>query len=147
MDSSDEYFEIPCYHSKQASTSSTLPGHVAEADAPRYKWSWAEKQGMSKNQVNSLISVRAKDDSMEPQIRAGDLLVVRSDLKQIQNGAVYAIEQDGVQRIKRLYKHDDLLLLVSDKPQVEIGPELVRRAKMNAVKIIGLIWTQSGAVR
>ena len=37
--------------------------------------------------------------------------------------------------MKRLYKHKDVLLIVSDHPDITVGPTVVRKNEMNRVRV------------
>jgi len=53
---------------------------------------------------NCLALISAKGDSMEPTIRAGDLLLIDTGVNQVEDDAIYIIVLDGHLMVKRLQR-------------------------------------------
>ncbi len=63
-------------------------------------------------------------DSMRPTIFDGDVALVNTADKRIQNSRVYAVMVDGEVRVKRLYKTlDGKVRVVSDNPDKSQYPD------------------------
>lgn len=86
------------------------------------KNAWTQKRGNEK-----IICLLAEGDSMKPTIKSGSLLVLDlEDIKEIQNGKIYAIElpDEGV-TIKKVYKRNDHLMLFADNREDPNYPKCI----------------------
>jgi repressor LexA len=61
------------------------------------------------------FALRCKGDSMEPTFEAGDLVLIRQQ-SEVQPGQIAAIGVNGEATLKRLYKHENGVVLVADNP-------------------------------
>lgn len=144
-DMDDEFFVVP-YYKRMFAAGTGASDSSGDTEKLRFRWSWAEREGLSRDQVSMLLAVRAKGSSMEPQINDGETLIVRGDLTEVVNGRIYAIDFEDQQRVKRLYRHGDILLLVSDNPDREHGPDVLTKNDINRCRVIGQVWNRSGRV-
>ncbi|GAI34969.1 unnamed protein product, partial [marine sediment metagenome] len=74
-----------------------------------------------------IICLLAEGDSMKPTIKSGSLLIINlEDIKEIQNGKIYAIElpDEGV-TIKKVYKHYNHLILFADNREDPNYPKCI----------------------
>lgn len=90
---------------------------------------------------NNLILISAIGDSMEPSLRAGDLLLIDRSVESVRQDAIYAIAQDGELRIKRIQRlFDGSLIIKSDNPQY--GPENLTVEQAERMRIVGrVVWS------
>lgn len=87
---------------------------------------------------SSLICFPAKGDSMEPVIPDGATIGIDSFNKRIIDGKVYAIEQDGLKRLKCLYRRPSGKILIRSYNRDEYEDEI---AAEDQVIIIGrMFW-------
>ncbi len=75
-----------------------------------FKRSWI--QGLGK--ADALVLIEITGDSMEPNIRSGDTVMIDQSQKDIVAGGIYAVGIDDVIMIKRLEKRPGQLALISD---------------------------------
>jgi len=90
---------------------------------------------------NSLVLISAIGDSMEPTLRAGDLLLVDRSSSGVKQDAIYAFATNGELRVKRMQlKMDGSLIVKSDNPQYEAETLTVDQAA--SLRIVGrVVWS------
>lgn len=110
---------------------------VVDHLAFRAEWVRTELGTSPKN----LILISAIGDSMEPSLRAGDLLLIDRSVESVKQDAVYAIAQDGELRIKRIQRlFDGSLIIKSDNPSYE--PENLTAGQAERIRIVGrVVWS------
>lgn len=88
-----------------------------------------------------LVLVSAIGDSMEPTLRAGDLLLIDRNSEGVKQDAVYAFATNGELRVKRMQlKIDGSVVVKSDNPQYEA--ELLTSEQASALRIVGrVVWS------
>ncbi|CDG19964.1 Repressor protein CI [Xenorhabdus poinarii G6] len=87
---------------------------------------------------STILCFPAKGDSMDPVIPDGATVAIDIANKGISDGKVYAIEQDGLKRIRCLYRKPGGKLLIRSYNRNEYEDEI---ADESSVKIIGkLFW-------
>lgn len=143
-----KFFEVPFIRSNPVSQGS---GAVNEPsityETLSFSYSWANRVGLTQAQIDCLIVVPGKGDSMDPEIKDGEAVLTRTDLTEVENGKVYAFtDPDGLDKLKRLYLHGDVLLAVSDNPNKQNGPEIYKGATLKRVKIIGQAQLKTGRI-
>ncbi|MDC9591439.1 helix-turn-helix transcriptional regulator [Xenorhabdus sp. XENO-10] len=89
---------------------------------------------------SSVLCFPAKGNSMEPMIPDGTTVAVDINNKRIIDGAVYAIEQDGLKRLKVLYRRPAGKILIRSYNRDEYEDEIADEEKMN---IIGKVFWYS----
>ncbi|CDM88209.1 Putative phage repressor CI [Xenorhabdus bovienii] len=87
---------------------------------------------------STILCFPAKGDSMEPVIPDGTAIAIDISNKKIIDGKVYAIEQDGLKRLKCLYRRPKGKLLIRSYNRDEYEDEV---ADEDQVSIIGkMFW-------
>ena len=77
--------------------------------------------------------------SMEPEIRDGDTVLIDQSQQDILAGAIYAVGIEDTIMVKRLEKHPQTLVLLSDN--TAYAPIYLKKQDMNSFRIIGkVIW-------
>ncbi len=100
-----------------------------------FRSDWLIKKGNHENMV--LIDIFG--NSMEPELKDGDTVLIDMEQREILAGAIYAVGLDDTIMVKRLEKRPDKLVLVSDNKNY--NPIYFHRHEMNSVRIIGkVIW-------
>ena len=96
---------------------------------------WLSKKGKSEDMV--LMDIIG--NSMEPELKEGDTVLIDQSQKAVLAGAIYAVGLDDTIVVKRLEKRPKELVLFSEnKSYPPIG---FRGEEMNSVRIIGkVIW-------
>lgn len=78
-------------------------------------------------------------NSMEPELKDGDTILIDESQKDILAGAIYAVGVDDTIMVKRLEKHPNKLVLISDNKDYE--PVYLSPEDITNVRIIGkVIW-------
>ena len=78
-------------------------------------------------------------NSMEPELKDGDTVLVDQSQKEILAGAIYAIGIDDTVMVKRIEKLPDKLVLISENGHY--APTHLHGEEINNVRILGkVIW-------
>ena len=103
----------------------------------REEWVRTELSANPKN----LVLISAIGDSMEPTLRAGDLLLVDRSSEGVTQDAIYAFATNGDLRVKRMQlKIDGSIVTKSDNLQYEAETLLVDQ--VGSLRIIGrVVWS------
>jgi phage repressor protein C with HTH and peptisase S24 domain len=90
---------------------------------------------------NNLVLISAIGDSMEPTLRAGDLLLVDRSAAGVVQDAIYAFATNSELRVKRMQlKIDGSVVVRSDNPQYEA--ELLSPDQVASLRIVGrVVWS------
>lgn len=110
---------------------------VVDHLAFREEWVRTELGANPKN----LLLISAIGDSMEPDLRAGDLLLVDRSYTTVNHDAVYAFSTNGELRVKRMQlKIDGTLVVRSANAQYE--PEYLTPQQAEHLRIVGrVVWS------
>lgn len=96
---------------------------------------WLDIKGAAKQMV--LMDVFG--NSMTPEIKDGDTVLIDQSRKDIFAGAIYAVGIDDTIMVKRIEKHPGRLVLLSDNK--EYAPIFLNENEIDSVRIIGkVIW-------
>ncbi len=78
-------------------------------------------------------------NSMEPELKDGDTVLVDQSQKAILAGAIYAVGIDDTVMVKRLEKHPNKLVLRSDNESY--APIFLQGDEIETVRVIGkVLW-------
>lgn len=110
---------------------------VVDHLAFREEWVRTELSANPKN----LVLISAIGDSMEPTLRAGDLLLIDRSGDGVKQDAIYAFATNGELRVKRMQlKMDGSVVVKSDNQQYE--PETLTSDQAAALHIVGrVVWS------
>ena len=96
---------------------------------------WVRKKGIP----SKMVLMDIFGNSMEPELKDGDTVLVDQSQKAILAGAVYAVGIDDTVMVKRLEKHPNKLVLRSDNNAY--SPVFLQGDEIDTVRIIGkVIW-------
>ncbi len=96
---------------------------------------WLRKKGHPKNMV--LMDIVG--NSMEPELKDGDTVLVDRAKNEILAGAIYAVGVEDTVLIKRVEKLPDKLVLISDNEKYP--PTYITGDDINRVRVLGkIIW-------
>lgn len=116
-----DYVRIPCVElkvragDKGFSTKPLLP--TTSFIAFRYDW-LASHNYMSEK----LLAIECNDDGMQPTISKGDLVVINIADSGLVDGQVYAVNYEGHQRIRRMFRDAGSWWLQCDNPDSQRFP-------------------------
>lgn len=110
---------------------------VVDHLAFREQWVRTELSANPKN----LVLISAIGDSMEPTLRAGDLLLIDRSTAGVKQDAIYAFAINGELRVKRMQlKIDGSVMVKSDNPQYDA--EFLTSEQIAALRIVGrVVWS------
>jgi len=130
-----EYKYIPkvkarlCAGDGSFETNDGLTGHIA------FQLEWLRKKGLP----DQMVLVDIFGNSMAPELKSGDTVLIDRSQIDIIAGAIYAVGIDDTVMVKRLEKRPRKLVLRSDNPDYD--PIILNTSEMNAVRIIGkMVW-------
>ena len=93
----------------------------------------------AKGNINKIVLMDIFGNSMEPELKDGDTVLIDESQKDILAGALYAVGIDDTIMVKRLEKHPNKLVLHSDNK--DYSPIYLQGDEINSVRIIGkIIW-------
>ena len=100
-----------------------------------FRKDWLSRKGSAGNMV--LMDIFG--NSMSPELKDGDTVLVDESQKAIIAGALYAVGIEDTVMVKRLEKHPNKLVLQSDNK--DYTPIFLREEEMDMARIIGkVIW-------
>ena len=100
-----------------------------------FKEDWLKSRGSS----GKMVLMDIFGNSMEPELKDGDTVLVDQSQKDIMAGAIYAVGIDDTVMVKRLEKHPNKLVLLSDNK--EYAPIYLQGEDMDTFRLIGkVIW-------
>jgi len=110
---------------------------VVDHLAFREEWVRTELGANPKN----LVLISAIGDSMEPTLRAGDLLLIDRSTAGVKQDAIYAFATNNELRVKRMQlRMDGSVVVKSDNPQYD--PETLSADIASALHIVGrVVWS------
>jgi phage repressor protein C with HTH and peptisase S24 domain len=90
---------------------------------------------------SSLVLISAVGDSMEPTLRAHDLLLIDRSVLSVKQDAIYAFAVDGELRVKRIQRLFDGSLIIKSDNQ-EYATETLTPQQAETINIIGrVVWS------
>jgi phage repressor protein C with HTH and peptisase S24 domain len=93
----------------------------------------------TKGNINQMVLMNIFGNSMEPELKDGDTILIDESQKDILAGAVYAIGVEDTILVKRLEKHPNKLVLISDNK--DYSPVYLNENEIGNIRIIGkVIW-------
>ena len=93
----------------------------------------------TKGNMGKMVLMDIFGNSMEPELKDGDTILIDESQKDVLAGAVYAVGVDDTIMVKRLEKHPNKLVLISDNRDYD--PIFLREGDINNIRIIGkVIW-------
>jgi phage repressor protein C with HTH and peptisase S24 domain len=93
----------------------------------------------TKGSINKMVLMDIFGNSMEPAMKDGDTILIDESQKDILAGAIYAVGVDDTIMVKRLEKHPNKLVLLSDNK--DYSPIYIHGSEIDSVRIIGKgIW-------
>lgn len=100
-----------------------------------FRKDWLSKKGT----INKMVLMDIFGNSMEPEMKDGDTILIDESQKNVLAGAIYAVGVDDTIMVKRLEKHPNKLVLLSDNR--DYHPIYLQGNEINSVRIIGkVVW-------
>ena len=107
-------------------------------DALAFRREWLYRLGVS---PSNACLVKVRGESMQPTLHDGDLVLIDQSKTKIRSGRIYAFNDGGHSKVKRLdCLEDHTLIIRSDNPQFPLDTRKGEDA--NALKVIGeVVWS------
>lgn len=100
-----------------------------------FRKDWLDTKGT----INKMVLMDIFGNSMEPEMKDGDTILIDESQRDVLAGAIYAVGVDDTIMVKRLEKHPNKLVLLSDNK--DYSPIYLQGSEINSVRIIGkVIW-------
>ncbi len=100
-----------------------------------FRSDWLNQKGVP----GKMVLMDIFGDSMEPELKDGDTVLIDESQGNIIAGAVYAVGVDDTIMVKRVEKHPNKLVLLSTNR--DYSPVYLRNDDVNTIRIIGkVIW-------
>lgn len=100
-----------------------------------FQTEWLNRKG----NMGKMVLMDIFGHSMEPELKDGDTVLVDQSQKEILAGAIYAVGIDDTVMVKRLEKHPNKLVLLSDNK--DYSPIFLQGEEIETARIIGkVIW-------
>jgi len=130
-----EYISVPHVKARL----SAGPGSFEVDETVRDYWMSRTDWLNHKGPASCMILIDIYGNSMEPELKHGDAVMIDTSQKDIQPGAITAVGIDDAIMVKRIEKHPGKLVLRSDNKDYEsiyLGPE-----EMGSFRVIGkVVW-------
>ncbi|MBW2607625.1 MAG: helix-turn-helix domain-containing protein [Deltaproteobacteria bacterium] len=100
-----------------------------------FRTDWLKSKGVT----SDMILIDVYGNSMEPELKDGDTVLIDTSRKEILAGSIYAVGIDDTIMVKRIEKHPGKLVLMSDNKDYETI--YLSISEMDSVRIIGkIVW-------
>ncbi|MBU8849015.1 MAG: helix-turn-helix domain-containing protein [Desulfobacterales bacterium] len=131
-----EFKYIPKVAARLSAGTGSFDSEDNVTDYLSFQTKWLAGKGSAGN----MVAMEVFGQSMEPVIKEGDTVLIDQSQKNILAGAIYAVGVEDTILVKRLEKHPNKLVLVSDNKDYE--PIYLKREETDKVRIIGkIIWS------
>ncbi len=133
----DEAFKyIPKVRARLSAGGGSFDNAADIIDTLCFKSEWIFNKGDS----NHMVAMEVFGNSMEPELREGDTVLIDQSQVDIIAGAIYAVGVEDTILVKRIEKHPNKLVLCSDNR--DYSPIYLQKDEIGFVKIIGkVIWS------
>jgi phage repressor protein C with HTH and peptisase S24 domain len=131
----DAFVQIPKVRARLSAGGGSFETEPEIEDFYSFRRDWLSKKGQPKNMV--LMDIFG--NSMEPELKDGDTVLIDQSQKSVLSGAIYAVGLADTIAVKRLEQRSKELILLSENqryPMIRFKDE-----EMNSIRIIGkVIW-------
>lgn len=120
--------------------------HGIEINGRRVRYGKSSLRAAGVDPANAACA-KASGNSMEPLIQDGSLVGIDRGKTQIVDGEIYAIDHDGMLRVKFLYQLPKGALRLRSFNSDEHPDEILSAEEARGVKVLGWVWTWSPPIR
>nr|WP_241664593.1 helix-turn-helix transcriptional regulator [Ningiella ruwaisensis] len=135
---SDNEVEVPYYMEVELAAGSGFDA-MTEVKGPtlRFNKGFLRRKGVA---IENAACVKVSGNSMEPRLNSGDVVAIDRGNTKIVDGDTYAINHDGLLRIKRLYLLPGGGLRINSFNSEEYPDENLSAKERELVKVIGRVF-------
>ena len=102
-------------------------------------WMFSTEWLKCKGAASHMVLIDIYGNSMEPELKDGDTVLIDTSRNNILAGSIYAVGIDDTIMVKRIEKHPGKLVLISDNK--DYAPVYLGGGEMESVRIIGkVVW-------
>lgn len=141
----DDEVEVPFYKEVEFAAGSGAE-HGLEINGRRVRYGRSSLRAAGVDPHNAACG-KATGNSMEPLIQDGSLVGIDRGKTQILDGEIYALDQDGMLRVKFVYRLPGGGLRLRSFNQDEHPDETYSAEDARSIKILGWVWTWSPPIR
>ncbi|NLD37582.1 MAG: transcriptional regulator [Desulfatiglans sp.] len=131
----DKFVEVPKVVARLSAGHGSFETEPEHKEFYSFRKDWLSKKGNAKEMV--LMDIVG--NSMEPELKEGDTVLIDQSQKAILAGAIYAAGLEDTIMVKRVEKRPNKLVLISENSNYQ--DIVFEGEEMNSVRIIGkVIW-------
>ncbi|HPE37284.1 MAG TPA: S24 family peptidase, partial [Spirochaetales bacterium] len=131
----EDFFQVPKVAARLSAGGGSFEVEARVRDYYAFKRDWLARKGAPERMVLMDVS----GNSMEPEIKEGDTVLVDQSQQGVMAGSIYAVGVEDTVMVKRLEKRPGALVLVSENPDYD--PVLLRGDELANVRLIGkVVW-------
>jgi phage repressor protein C with HTH and peptisase S24 domain len=132
----NDFKQIPKVAARLSAGTGSFDCEAQVAEYLAFPCAWLSKKGSAA----SMVAMEVFGRSMEPVISEGDTVLIDQSQTQILAGAIYAVGVEDTILVKRLERHPDKLVLVSENK--DFSPIFLSKDACDKVRILGkVIWS------
>lgn len=130
-----DFFPVPKVQARLCAGAGSFEAGSRIEDHYSFKTAWLRSKGFK----DRMVLMDVFGNSMAPEIKDGDTVLIDQSQTDIFAGTVYAVGVEDTIMIKRIEKHPRKLVLLSDNK--EYAPIFLSDEEMDRVRIIGkVLW-------
>jgi phage repressor protein C with HTH and peptisase S24 domain len=130
-----EYKSAPYVKARLCAGDGSFEVNETIRDYWMFRADWLNRKGS----VSHMILIDIYGNSMEPELKHGDTVMIDTSQKDILAGSIYAVGIDDAIMVKRIEKHPGKIVLRSDNKDYE--PVYLNRNDMDSFRMIGkVVW-------
>ncbi|THB68122.1 MAG: helix-turn-helix transcriptional regulator [Desulfovibrio sp.] len=134
-DLGEEFKKVPKVQARLCAGGGSFEVEGNITDYYAFRWDWLNRRG----NPDSMVLMDVMGNSMEPEIKEGDTLLIDQSQQDVFAGSIYAVGVEDTVLVKRVEKRPGALALISDN--VEYSDLILAGDELETVRIIGkLVW-------
>lgn len=139
----DEFVLVPRYNVTGSCGGGALVENEEVVDYLSFRREWIKNS--LRIGEKSLAVINVKGDSMEPRLRDGDVVLLDTSTKHVEDNAIYALQFNGGLSIKRVQRFmSGALEIISDNKTYKT--EMIPPEQANSVRVVGRVVWAGGKV-
>lgn len=130
-----EFVEIPKVKARLCAGGGSFEADAGVEGYYSFQPSWINKKGTT----SQMVLMDIFGNSMAPEMKDGDTVLIDQAQKDILSGAIFAVGVEDTIMVKRIEKHPNALVLLSDNK--DYAPIYLKSRDVKSIRIIGkIIW-------
>jgi phage repressor protein C with HTH and peptisase S24 domain len=126
---------VPFFDIEASAGNGSQVNHELQTSEMAFRRDWLSSKGL---QADKCALIKARGDSMETTIHAGDLLLVDTRIHSIKDDAIYIIESENHLVVKRIQQSlDGSVTIISDNQRYKT--QIIEPSRAKELKIVGRV--------